>query len=152
MATWCLVIRQLAFSTWWQFHCLQHSSEDAAQSVFCSPWGGNKGSWLRFMAKLLVLSLFCLAWLFSFAFASSHFFGYIYSLEPQGGPRRLKFCYKQEADGGWWWGLSPENLPQWRKLILCYKIKTPILPRVTCRCRTSPTKTPARSYHCGWAG
>ena len=37
---------------------------------YLSPWGGTKGPWLCLMAKLL---LFCLAWLFSFLSAFSHF-------------------------------------------------------------------------------
>ena len=34
-----------------------------AQNIIYSPWGGSKGPWLRFMAKLV---LFCLTCLFSF--------------------------------------------------------------------------------------
>ena len=48
-----------------QFQHLWNSSVDITHS----PWGGTKDPWLCFMAKLL----FCLAWLFPFAFAFSHF-------------------------------------------------------------------------------
>lgn len=49
-----------------------------AQDIIDSPWGGTKGPWLCFMAKLLLL---CLAWLFPFVSAFSHFSHYMCSLE-----------------------------------------------------------------------
>ena len=44
--------------------------KDMAQDTIYSSWGGTKGPWLCFMAQLL---LFCLAWLFSFVSAFSHY-------------------------------------------------------------------------------
>ena len=67
---------QLTSSTWWEFQYLQNSSKEMAQNIIYSPWGGTKGPWLCLMAKVL---LFCLAWLFSFLSAFSHFSDLIYS-------------------------------------------------------------------------
>ena len=44
--------------------------KDMAQDINCSLWGGTKETLLCFMAKLLG---FCLAWLFFFVSAFSHF-------------------------------------------------------------------------------
>ena len=68
---------QLTSSTWWGIQYLQNSSKDRAQNIIYSPWGRTKGPWLCLMAKVL---LFCLAWLFSFLSAFSHFSDWFYSL------------------------------------------------------------------------
>ena len=74
-----LVPTSLESVCWWSalnFFHLVHALvsakqlKDMAQDIIYSPWGGTKGPWLCFMAKLL---LFCLAWLFSFVSAFSHF-------------------------------------------------------------------------------
>ena len=61
---------QLTSPTCWGFLYLQNSSKVVAQNIIYSPWGGTKGPWLCLMARVL---LFCLAWLFSFLSAFSHF-------------------------------------------------------------------------------
>ena len=61
---------QLTSSTWWRFQYLQNSSKAVAQNIINSTWGRTKGPWLCLMAKVLIL---CLAWLFSFLSAFSHF-------------------------------------------------------------------------------
>ena len=62
--------RVVNFSTWCGFQYLQHSSQDTAQNMISSPWGGTKGPWLCLMTKLL---LFGLLWLFSFVSTFSYF-------------------------------------------------------------------------------
>ena len=54
----------------WNDWLTEDSSQDMAQSITYSPWGGTKGLWLSLMTKLL---LFCPVWLFSFASEFSHF-------------------------------------------------------------------------------
>ena len=61
----------------WGFQYLQNTSKNTAQNIICSPWEGTRSLWLCLMATLL---LFCLAWLFIFASAFSHFADSIYSL------------------------------------------------------------------------
>ena len=76
-----------------------------AQDVIYSPWGGAKGPWLCFMAKLL----FCLAWPLSFFL---HFFTPLikFALWNLGSLGRLKLFYKQELeDTGQGEGLSLED-------------------------------------------
>ena len=51
--------------------------KDMTLGIIYSPWGETKGPWLCFVTK----QLFCLAWLFSFVSAFSHFSNYVCSLE-----------------------------------------------------------------------
>ena len=68
------------------FLCRQDSSQDTAQNMIYSPWGGTKHPWLCLMTLLL---LFGLVWLLSFVSAFSHF------------SDSLKFSYRQKACGGY---------------------------------------------------
>ena len=70
-------------------------SKGMAQDIIYSLWGRTKGAWLCWMAKLL---LFCLAFLLCFCIFSLLWLNSFF--ETQGRPRKLKLCYKQEADGG----------------------------------------------------
>jgi len=51
------------------------STQDMAQNIICSPWGGTKCSWICLMTTLL---LFGFPQLFSFVRACSHFSDWIY--------------------------------------------------------------------------
>ena len=68
---------QLSSSICLGFQYLQSSSEDMAQNINYSLWGGSKGCTLCFMAKLLLSSL---VWLVSFLSAFSHLADKMYSL------------------------------------------------------------------------
>ena len=61
---------ELTSSTWQRFQYLQNSSKDMAENITYSPWGRTKCLWCCLMAKV---SLFCIAWLFSFRSVFSHF-------------------------------------------------------------------------------
>ena len=71
------------------FQYLQNGSKD----MVYSPWGRTKGPWLCLMVKVL---LFCLAWLFFFLSAFSHFLIKFILW--------LKVFYRQKASGGHGWG------------------------------------------------
>ena len=62
--------------------------KDMAQDIIYSPWGGTKGTWLCFKAKLL---LFFPAWLFFFVSAFSHFSDWFWAVKLREGLRTLVF-------------------------------------------------------------
>ena len=70
-------------AVWWLYGWLLHlvgvsvSTQDMAQNINCSPWGGTKCSWICLMTMLL---LFGFPQLFSFVCACSHFSDWIYFL------------------------------------------------------------------------